>query len=110
MKENVEIKDEINCWFSSNQGIHVYTMCLNKTPIIAHALVTNLKTGIKWSTIIMKWTPSPLEFHYNQLLLYFPNIQTTPLIISVISINTCVFMENALLVPLLYGEYWSQKY
>ena len=42
-----------------------FAPCLNKTelfsPIIAHALVTNLKTGIKWSTIITKFSV-PLNF------------------------------------------------
>ena len=50
-----------------------FAPCLNKTglfsPIITHALVTNLKTGIKQSTIKTKRNPSPLEFRYNQLLL-----------------------------------------
>jgi len=55
MKENVEIKDEINCWLSSSnqkRGTHLVRVLIKQlfSPIIAHELVTNLKTG----TIITK--------------------------------------------------------
>ena len=52
-KENVEIKDGINCWFSSSnqrlgtQLLRVLIKTALLSPIIARALVTNLKTGIK---------------------------------------------------------------